>query len=127
MDSIHERISYLVDAYGDGKNTVFAKLVGESEANIRGYRTSVIPKHTFLEKVVRNIEISPLWLLTGEGDIVIQSSNNTDECNQTINTLIDKVQDLSIQLGVAKTELEFFKRKASAETGVGDAGCAAAG
>jgi len=69
-ESIHDRISQMVDYYGNGKNTVFAKLVGESEANVRGYRINVIPKQPFLEKVVRCLDVSPRWLLTGEGSML---------------------------------------------------------
>ncbi len=69
-ETIHERISQLVDYFGDRKNTVFAKLIGESEANVRGYKENVVPKHPFLEKIVRNLDVSPLWLLTGDGQML---------------------------------------------------------
>jgi phage repressor protein C with HTH and peptisase S24 domain len=69
-ETIHDRISQLVDYFGDNKNTVFAKLVGESEANVRGYKVNVVPKHPFLEKIVRNLDVSPRWLLTGEGEML---------------------------------------------------------
>jgi hypothetical protein len=70
-ETIHERISQLVDYFGDRKNTVFAKLIGESEANVRGYKENVVPKHPFLEKIVRNLDVSPLWLLTGQGPMLL--------------------------------------------------------
>ncbi|MDR2890726.1 MAG: hypothetical protein LBV18_03870 [Alistipes sp.] len=68
-ETIHDRVSQMVDYFGDGKNTVFAKIVGESEANVRGYRANVLPKQPFLEKVVRSLEVSHEWLLTGEGSM----------------------------------------------------------
>ena len=48
-ETIHERITQLVNKYGNGKNTVFASLIGSNEANVRGYRTSTMPKFDFLE------------------------------------------------------------------------------
>lgn len=85
-ETIHERISQLVDYFGDKKNTVFAKLIGESEANVRGYKEGVVPKHPFLEKIVRNLDVSPLWLITGDGQMLRsgesvagQESHNVEE------------------------------------------------
>lgn len=72
-ETIHERITQLVDTFGKGKNTVFASLIGSNEANVRGYRTSVMPKFDFLEKVARNLEINLKWLLTGEGTMIQKS------------------------------------------------------
>lgn len=67
IETIHERISVLVNEYGDRKNTVFADLIGENEANIRGYRTKIIPKYPVLEKIVKSLDVSAEWLLTGNG------------------------------------------------------------
>lgn len=68
--TIHERITQLVDTFGKGKNTVFASLIGSNEANVRGYKTSVMPKFDFLEKIARNLDIDLKWLLTGEGSML---------------------------------------------------------
>lgn len=68
--TIHERITQLVETYGQGKNTVFASIIGSNEANVRGYRASVMPKFDFLEKIARNIDINLKWLLTGEGSML---------------------------------------------------------
>ena len=74
-DTIHDRIQILVDKYGNGKNTVFAEKVGVSEGNIRGYIKGIVPKHDFLEKVVSSCEeISPTWLLTGKGSMLLTDS-----------------------------------------------------
>lgn len=37
LATIHERIAFCVQKYGEGKNTVFAERLGISEGNIRGY------------------------------------------------------------------------------------------
>ena len=71
-ETIHERITELVNAFGNGKNTAFASLIGSNEANVRGYRTTVMPKFDFLEKIARSLDINLKWLLTGEGTMIIK-------------------------------------------------------
>lgn len=85
-ETIHERISQLVDKYGDGKNTVFASLIGSNEANVRGYRNNTMPKYDFLEKIAKCFDINLKWLLTGEGSMfdVYKSYNNSNTQNLTI-------------------------------------------
>ena len=68
-ETIHDRITQLVNRYGEGKNTVFASIIGSNEANVRGYRTSTMPKFDFLEKIARNLDINLDWLLTGRGQM----------------------------------------------------------
>ena len=67
--TIHERIAFCVQKYGEGKNTLFAEKLGISEGNIRGYIKGVVPKADVLEKIVRTYDVSPEWLLTGRGEI----------------------------------------------------------
>lgn len=68
-ESIHDRITQLVNEFGDGKNTTFASIIGSSEANVRGYRATVMPKYDFLEKIARSFDVDLKWLLTGEGSM----------------------------------------------------------
>lgn len=89
--TIHERITQLVDAFGNGKNTSFASLIGSNEANVRGYRTSVMPKFDFLEKIARCLDINLKWLLTGEGSM-LRDSKNTEETTMDHGT--EKVQSM---------------------------------
>lgn len=70
IETIHDRIAVCVQYYGNGKNTVFADKLGVSEGNIRGYIKGVVPKADILEKIVRNYDISPEWLLTGKGSMI---------------------------------------------------------
>lgn len=68
-ETIFDRISTLVEKFGNGKNTVFASLIGTSEANVRNYRNKVMPKADFLEKIARSFDVDMNWLLTGEGNM----------------------------------------------------------
>lgn len=78
-ETIHDRITQLVKTFGNGKNTVFASLIGVSEANLRGYRNNVIPKYDFLEKIARNFDINLKWLLTGEGEMLRNTEKGASE------------------------------------------------
>lgn len=87
-ETIHERIQTIVKEFGNGKNTEIANTIGVSEANIRGYIKGVMPKGDVLEKIVRNYDISPLWLLTGEGSML------NDNMHKSIEHSISNIPDL---------------------------------
>lgn len=82
MKNISERIQLLVEYYGNGRNTTFAKLIGTTESVIRSYIGGVIPKQNVLEAIVRNCDdVSARWLLTGEGDMIENSVDNNQQPN----------------------------------------------
>lgn len=73
FESMKDRIQLLVDKFGDGKNTIFAKKIGVAESNIRSYINGVSPKADILTKIAKTCDINPMWLLTGEGPMIIES------------------------------------------------------
>lgn len=85
-ETIFDRISTIVEKFGNGKNTVFASLIGVSEANVRNYKNGVMPKADFLEKIARCFDININWLLTGEGNMLRTESEKEEKLpsvNQT--------------------------------------------
>lgn len=76
-ETIFDRITLLVNKLCNGKNTELASITGVNEANIRNYRNGVMPKADFLEKIVRNFDINPDWLLTGKGSM-LRTDEKTD-------------------------------------------------
>ncbi|WP_287677091.1 S24 family peptidase [Bacteroides sp.] len=84
-ETIFDRITLLVNKLCNGKNTELASITGVNEANIRNYRNGVMPKADFLEKIVRNFDINPDWLLTGEGSMLRtdEKTNNTPIAHHT--------------------------------------------
>ncbi len=116
-ETIHDRISQLVDHFGNGKNTVFASAIGSNEANVRGYKASVMPKFDFLEKIARNLDINLKWLLTGEGSmlqddqkqITSSISIQPDSLNDSIIYKIYKEKD--IEVGALKEEVGALKER----------------
>lgn len=85
-ETIFDRISTIVEKFGNGKNTLFASLIGVSEANVRNYKNGVMPKADFLEKIARSFDININWLLTGEGNMLRTESGKEEKLpsvNQT--------------------------------------------
>lgn len=78
-ETIFDRISTIVEKFGNGKNTVFASLIGVSEANVRNYKNGVMPKADFLEKIARSFDININWLLTGEGNMLSSESEKEEK------------------------------------------------
>lgn len=103
MEKISERIQVLVDRYGEGRKTTFAKRIGTTESVIRSYIGGVLPKQNVLEAIVRNCDgLSARWLLTGEGSIIEQEAQSETQPNRTsefleiinkLTTLMNEQQD----------------------------------
>lgn len=68
MNDINLRINEIAISEFDGNNSKFATKMETSEANIRNYRSSVVPKVDFIIKLCDKLEISYEWLLSGSGD-----------------------------------------------------------
>lgn len=74
-EKISERISQLVATFGKGRNTLFADLIGDSEANIRNYRTGrSTPKFAVLLNIIKKCGVNPEWLMSGEGPMTSDGS-----------------------------------------------------
>lgn len=63
MNSITHKINQIAVEKFDGNNSKFAKAMDTSEANIRNYRTKVVPKIDFLIKLKEKLALSFDWLL----------------------------------------------------------------
>lgn len=68
--SISERIQALINAFCNGKNSQFAKIIGVAESNIRSYLAGTQPKFDILSTIAKTFAINCEWLLTGEGDML---------------------------------------------------------
>lgn len=78
-DTIHERITAVVNEISNGNNSLFASIIGTNEGNIRGYRKNIQPKADVLEKIVKNTEVNPDWLLTGRGEMLKKGNDSCDD------------------------------------------------
>jgi hypothetical protein len=135
--TINERIWKLVEKYGDGTPTRFAKKVGVPPATIFNLLGPLAkkedPKNTGHIKVVRQSEpgygvlkqivdtfpeINLTWLITGEGDMIIEKKNSelrsvaSSESMNWAQKLIDKLEEenrflksIIAQAGLGKSEV----------------------
>lgn len=108
--TIHERLALCVRIFGAGKNTVFAEKLGVSEGNIRGYIKGVVPKADVLEKIVRTYDVSPEWLLTGNGDMIKSESQNHQIKIEKNQDLAENPSSVSLDptVGVPYYDVDFF-------------------
>lgn len=99
-DDISLRIKALVDYFSGGNNSKFAALTGTSEANIRNYISGRQPKFDFISSIVRALEISYEWLLTGEGSMLREEQKNKiAEVSSILSTISIPLVDISVAAG----------------------------
>ena len=126
--TLQERISSLINYYGNGKNTRFSELTGVGEASIRGYLKGILPKADFFEKVAINCEgISMDWLITGNGNMFVNeepAQRNDDSQENMVDKLLgildkkDHIIRLQAEdIGYLRSELEQLKQRLGKSAG----------
>lgn len=85
MNDITDRIAYLRDNFFEGNNSKFAEFVGTSEANIRNYCKSIVPKTEFLIALAMKLEINFDWLMLGIEPMKRKNSSRALESRNNIN------------------------------------------
>lgn len=73
--TISERIQALIDAFCNGKNSQFAKVIGVAESNIRSYLSGTQPKFDVLSNIASKFAINCEWLLTGNGKMLKEEAS----------------------------------------------------
>lgn len=70
------RIKELIDYFCHGNNSIFARAIGTSEANVRNYLNGRQPKFETLYLIADKFEISCDWLIQGEGSMIKESQSD---------------------------------------------------
>lgn len=73
MNTINDRLRHIIDALFDGNKTQFAKTIDIPPTSISNYvggQRASKPSSDMLERIVKEINISSEWLLTGEGKML---------------------------------------------------------
>jgi hypothetical protein len=79
MDTIEQRLKYLVELLSEGKHTVFAKKCGIPPGSFQAYINGErVPPTDHLIKIVTVCGINLNWLLVGEGEPFVEG--DTHEC-----------------------------------------------
>ena len=69
MSKISERIVEVINAVCAGKNERFARVIGISEGSVRSYRSGGEPKSGTLAIICEKFNVSPAWILLGQGSM----------------------------------------------------------
>lgn len=81
MNTINDRLRHIIDALFDGNKTQFAKTIDIPPTSISNYvggQRASKPSSDMLERIVKEINISSDWLLTGEGEMLKTDIPQTD-------------------------------------------------
>lgn len=101
METINTKIDRIAKKFFGGNNSAFAKAVGTSEANIRNYRHTTLPRLDFIISVKEKLGISFESLLdTNEAATVLQVNEATS--NEYTKQAIIPVYDLEQSGGLKK-------------------------
>ncbi|MBB5623277.1 phage repressor protein C with HTH and peptisase S24 domain [Pedobacter cryoconitis] len=68
MDII-KKINEIAVTYFEDNNSKFAAALGTNEANIRNYRSKIVPKVEFIVKLCNDLDISFEWMFNDSGEM----------------------------------------------------------
>ena len=68
MDII-KKINEIAVTYFEDNNSKFAAALGTNEANIRNYRSKIVPKVDFIVKLCNDLDISFEWMFNDSGEM----------------------------------------------------------
>ncbi|QNK63132.1 transcriptional regulator [Pedobacter sp. PAMC26386] len=74
---ITKKINEIALLFFDDNNSKFATALGTNEANIRNYRSKIVPKVDFIVKLCNDLEISFEWLFNDSGEMKKSSENGS--------------------------------------------------
>lgn len=101
--SINERLKRIITECYNGNKRAFSMAIGVTPTvieNVVGSRQGK-PSFDVLEKICANANISPEWLLTGKGDMLLSSSPNTSSCK-------DATISMSPNIGMPYYDVDFI-------------------
>lgn len=90
--SINERVQSLIEAEFKGNKSLFASTIGVRPTvveNVVGKRQGK-PSYDVIEKICANANVSPKWLLTGEGEMLNDAPPKNTASKIDLNSIIDK-------------------------------------
>lgn len=119
MEDINLRIKQLCEVKFHGKIGEFARSIGVSDANIRGYIVrNIEPGYKFFVKCLEGVpDISLEWLILGKGDMYkpITSTQNQANDDNTLERLIrTQAETIETQRKLIETQerlLELLKKE----------------
>lgn len=95
MSSINERIKTLVDSYYNGNVREFERACGLNKDTLKHVVGGRLSKPSFdsIELITRTIvQINPLWLITGEGDMENETTSSSSELIEELKAEINQLK-----------------------------------
>lgn len=108
MSSINERIKIIVDSFYGGNVREFERICGLNKDTLKHVVGGRMSKPSFdsIELIVRTVvRVSPLWLITGEGEMERENSLDSElieELKAEINQLKGENRILREQAGLGE-------------------------
>lgn len=126
MNIINKKINEIAVKEYKGNNSIFAKAMGTSEANIRNYRKSTMPKLDFVVKLHDVFEISFDELLSGKSKLAKSEikADSQSVHNETAeykllglenNLLREKLKFQQEQIDFYKSKIDFLNTQISVD------------
>jgi hypothetical protein len=83
LDTVKQRLKYLVELLSRGKHTVFAKKCGIPPSSFQSYiHGERVPSTGHLIKIITVYGINLNWLLIGKGEPFVKGSNQEEEATE---------------------------------------------
>lgn len=82
METINDRMEMLVEEHFKGNKAAFAKSIGIDRATLSNYigsKRRSKPSIDLATKIVVNLHVNPMWLLTGEGFMFQKEDGSNEE------------------------------------------------
>ena len=82
METINDRMEALINERFDGNKAAFAKSIEMSPTSMSSYfgsKRHSKPSIDMVTKIVVNLHVNPMWLLTGEGSMFQEDDGNNEE------------------------------------------------
>lgn len=95
MDIIR-KVNDIAVEFFDDNNSKFASRMGTSEANIRNYRSKIVPKIDFIVKLCNEIEINFDWMFNDSGPMKKVKDEQMASVNSEFNLKTDTSQHVPL-------------------------------
>ncbi len=111
METINERIKYIIDQYYNGTVSNFAKEVGVTQSTMSQIvsRNKNNPTAATVEKILNAsaVNISPNWLVTGRGSILLnqEEENEVQQLLKGLSAILEQKEKEIVQLKKNEREL----------------------
>lgn len=111
MKEINERITALVNQKTGGNKSKFAAAIGANDTSVRLWMDGRSPDVCKVAEICRAFNVSPAWILLGDGDMDYSSPSDLD-----INALKKENEELKSALAELNSKIQILYNALDAVT-----------